>query len=67
MPDLLPGVAVELARTFGSSPMYEPAEFTDAVVRRLRDDDELKMLLSRYPGLSEEIVKSVQHTIGGGR
>ena len=32
MARLLPGVAVELAQTFGSSPMYEPAEFSDAVV-----------------------------------
>ena len=64
---LLPGVAVELARTFGTSPMYEPAEFTEAVVRRLHDDDELKTLLSGYPGLFEEIVKSVSLTIGGGR
>ena len=63
---LLPGVAVDLAQTFGSSPMYEPAEFTQAVVRRLRDDDELKVLLSGHPGLSEEIVKSVSLTIGGG-
>jgi hypothetical protein len=64
---LLPGVAVGLARTFGTSPMYEPAEFTEAVVRRLHDDDELKTLLSGYPGLFEEIVKSVSLTIGGGR
>jgi hypothetical protein len=64
---LLPGVAVELATTFGNSPMYEPAEFSDSVVRRLNDDDELRMLLARHEGLFEEIVKSVTLTIGGGR
>lgn len=64
---LLPGVAVELAQTFGSSPMYEPAEFTDAVVRRLRDDDDLKVLVAGCDGLFDEIVKSVTLTIGGGR
>ena len=64
---LLPGVAVELATTFGNSPMYEAAEFSDAVVRRLSDDDELRMLLARHEGLFEEIVKSVTLTIGGGR
>jgi hypothetical protein len=64
---LLPGVAVELAQTFGSSPMYEPAEFSDAVVRRLRDDDDLKVLVAGRVGLFDEIVKSVALTIGGGR
>jgi hypothetical protein len=63
---LLPGVAVEIAQTFGSSPMYEPAEFSDAVVRRLRDDDELEALLAGRDGLFDEIVKSVALTIGGG-
>jgi TIR domain len=64
---LLPGVAEDLARTFGNSPMYEPAEFSEAVVRRLHDDDELKVLLSSRKGLFEEIVKSVSLTIGCGR
>ena len=66
---LLPDVAVELARTFGRSPMYEPAEFSEAVVRRLHDDDELKVLLTGRGrnGLFEEIVKSVSLTIGGGQ
>jgi hypothetical protein len=66
---LLPNVAVGLAQTFGRSPMYEPAEFSEAVVRRLRDDDELKVLLSGgdRAGLFEEIVKSVSLTIGGGQ
>lgn len=64
---LLPGIAVELAQRFGSSPMYEPPEFTDAVLRRLRDDDELQLLLSGHEGLFEEVVKSVELTIGDGR
>jgi hypothetical protein len=64
---LLPGVAVELARTFGRSPMYEPAEFSDAVVGRLRDDDDLKLAVAGHDGLFDEIVKSVALTIGGGR
>jgi len=62
-----PLIDLKLATTFGNSPMYEAAEFSDAVVRRLSDDDELRMLLARHEGLFEEIVKSVTLTIGGGR
>ncbi len=60
----LPIVAVELARACGRGPMYKPAEFREAVLRRLNDDDELKLLLVDHGDLFTTIVESVIGVIG---
>lgn len=62
--DRLPGVAVELARDCAAAPMYEPAEFREAVARRLGDDDELQLLLAGHDGLFGEIVDVVTRAVG---
>lgn len=60
----LPGIAVELAQNCGRGPMFHPAEFREAVVRRLTEDDELQTLLSKHDGLFGTIVQSVADAIG---
>jgi hypothetical protein len=44
--------------------MFHPAEFREAVVRRLTEDDELQTLLSKHDGLFGTIVQSVADAIG---
>jgi hypothetical protein len=61
----LPLIAVELARTCGPGPMFKPAEFREAVSRRLRDDDELQLLLGNREGLFVRIVDLIRNAIGG--
>lgn len=61
---LLPAIAAEVAQEFVGSPMYDPREFAEFVVKRLRDDDEFQMLLQSYDGVFGEITKSVVRTIG---
>jgi len=63
--NLLPALAVEVAQEFVGSPMYEPREFAEYVVKQLRDDDEFRMLLRSYDGVFDEIIKSVVRTIDG--
>lgn len=63
----LPGIAVELARACGHGPMFHAAEFREAVVRRLGEDEELQMLLSEHDGLFDAIVEAVADAIGGDR
>ena len=46
----LPAVAEALARECGPGPMFKPAEFREAVSRRLGNDDELQLLLREASG-----------------
>jgi hypothetical protein len=63
---LLPRVAAKLAGDFVQSPIYESVEFSEFVSQRLRDDEELQMILHKYDGLFDEIIESVVVTISGG-
>jgi hypothetical protein len=66
VPDVLPGLAADLAREFASSPFYAPVELGDYVTRRLREDEEFQLVLRNFEGLFENIVESVVATISGG-
>jgi hypothetical protein len=63
--DRLPVVAGELARKCGPGPMYQVAEFRDAVANRLAADDELQFLLKEHEGLFARIVELVTAAVGG--
>ena len=65
MAETLPDVAVALAKACGRGPMYQAAEYREAVFHRLDDDEELQLLLSSNEGLFGSIVESVTDVIGG--
>lgn len=65
VPLRLPVIASELARQFAGSPIYEPQEFSSFVASQLRNDEEFQVLLQRYGGLFEEIIKSVVLAVPG--
>jgi hypothetical protein len=60
----LPSAATNLTYKFSDSPIYGPAEFSTFVARRLRDDEEFRLLLQDHDGLFDEVVKAVQRTVG---
>ncbi|MBV9163779.1 MAG: TIR domain-containing protein [Pseudonocardiales bacterium] len=66
VPSLLPGVAEALAGDFAKSPIYEPAELSEFVSQRLREDEEFQTILRKYGGLFDEIVERVVVTVAGG-
>lgn len=63
LPELLPRTAIELAATYGTSPMYRPSEMRAAAGSRLNADGEFQKLLSGYPGLFDDVVEKVKLTI----
>lgn len=65
VPAQLPRSAASMAQSFAGSDLYQPGEFGAFVANRLRNDDELQLLLRRHRGLFDEIVKSVELAIGG--
>jgi hypothetical protein len=66
LPARLPAIAVELTQSFMRHDTYTASEFSDFVIRRLRNDKEFFHLLREDRGLFDEILASIGRTISGG-
>jgi len=69
IPDLgsvLPAVAGALAGEFVKSSIYDPIEVSEFVEQRLREDEELQLLVQDVDGLFDSVVDSVVATISSG-